>query len=215
MDFAELFNWPEYFKLLIGLLALANPFGIVPVLLGATRGQQNQQRINLLTTSVIVFIITLIVFVFVGYLILNVFGISIAAFRIAGGVLFLFFALQMLGLIVIPDTYSKKGVKSSDSLGIVPLGIPLLAGPGTISNVILYAAIHEGIEHKLVVSGVVLATGLIVYLFVRGALALGHKLSDSTMMVINRVMGLLLAAIAVEFILDGIAAHFPGIETIH
>lgn len=215
MDFAELFNWPEYFKLLIGLLALAQPFGVLPVLIGATKEETNAERLAVLRTSVIVFVATLVIFVFVGYYILDIFGISIAAFRIAGGMLFIFFALSMLGVIKIPEMASSSGNSSPRSLGIVPIGIPLLAGPGTISNIILYSSLHDGLEHKLVVTGVVLATGLITYAFVRFGLRFGNRLNDTTLIIINRVMGLLLAAIAVEFILDGIAAHFPGIETIH
>ncbi len=215
MDFTELFNWPEYFKLLIGLLALAQPFGVLPVLIGATKEESNKERLAVLRTSVIVFVVTLVIFVFIGYFILDVFGISIAAFRIAGGVLFIFFALSMLGVIKIPEMVSSDANTSTRSLGIVPIGIPLLAGPGTISNIILYSSLHDGLEHKLVVTGVVLGTGLIVYLFVRFGLRFGNRLNDTTLIIINRVMGLLLAAIAIEFILDGIAAHFPGIETVH
>ncbi len=90
----------------------------------------------------------------------------------------------------------------------------MLAGPGAISNVILYAGGHEGIEHKLLVMAVVLSTALVVYWVWRLAARYGDRLNPSTLIIANRVMGLLLAAIAVEFILDGVAAHYPNIITI-
>jgi multiple antibiotic resistance protein len=217
MDWSELLNWPEYSKLLVGLLALTNPLGALPVFMSATQSETPEGRSGVARTSLVVFVITLITFTFVGAQVLGVFGITIPAFRIAGGFLFFFFALEMLGVLRIPDTYSDDAGQKR-SIGIVPLGIPMLAGPGAISSVILYADFHDGLTHKLLISVVIVivivVTALIVYGIFRVAMRMGGLLTPSTMVIVNRVMGLLLAAIAIEFILDGIAGHFPDLVMI-
>ena len=215
MDWSELQNWDEYTKLLIGLLAVTDPLGSIPTVLGLTDNKTLPEKKKIIRVSVFTFAITLLLFTFLGAYILDIFGITVAAFKIAGGLLFLFYALVMMGVIEMPTLAPSAQPAGSESLGIMPIGIPLLAGPGTISTIIIFADQHDSLEHKLLVSGVVLTVTLIVFLLYRGFLMMGSLIGEKTMVVLNRVMGLLLAAIAVEFILDGIVAHFPQLISVH
>jgi multiple antibiotic resistance protein len=215
MNFSELLNFTEYSKLLIGLIALADPFGTIPMFLGETTNFSVDEKIKIAGTAAVTFAISLIVFIFAGLLVLNIFGISIASFRVAGGILLLIYGLSMMGLINLPKNETSRKKEKVKTIGIVPLGIPKLAGPGAITTVILYSDIHDEFEHKILVSLVVLTTALIIYAVLFASSKFGEKISASTTTVMNRVMGLLLSAIAIEFIFDGIAGHFPGIDTIH
>ncbi len=215
MDWSELLNWDEYTKLLIGLLALTEPLGTLPVLLGLTEKFSLQEKKKIVNVSIITFIVTLIVFTYIGMHVLNLFGITIGAFKIAGGLLTLFFALEMMGLIRLPTSSGHSVSDNVGIIGIMPIGIPLLSGPGAISAIIIYASVHEGTAHKLLVNGVIISVALIVFLIFRSSIILGPKLGGTVTSVLNRVMGLILGSIAVEFILDGIVAHFPQLISIH
>jgi multiple antibiotic resistance protein len=215
MDWAELQNWDEYSKLLVGLLALTNPFGSIPVLSSLMDKFPPADKRKVIGMAVLTFTVTLVIFLFLGALILELFGITLGAFRIAGGVMFLFYALNMLGLIQLPNSSESLDLTSARSLGVTPIGIPLLAGPGTISTIILLASDHDSFSHKILVMGVILSVAVIVYVVFQAALIMGKGLGKTGTGIMNKVMGLLLAAIAVEFILDGIVAHFPQLISVH
>lgn len=122
----------------------------------------------------------------------------------------------MLGLIQIPNSSSDKlASEITNSVGITPIGIPLLAGPGTINTIIIYGSFHESFTHKLLVMGVILTVAVIVYLVFQISITMGQGLATKTTIIMNKVMGLILVAIAVEFILDGIVAHFPQLISAH
>ncbi|MEJ5219987.1 MarC family protein [Cognatishimia sp. D5M38] len=99
----------------------------------------------------------------------------------------------------------------------MPLAMPILAGPGAISSIIVFAESHDeiGIAHKLLVLGVAASIAIYIYVTFRLAAMSDRLFNDNVVLIVNRVMGLIIAAIAFEFLLDGFAEHFPGIETIH
>ena len=107
-----------------------------------------------------------------------------------------------------------EGWGSARLWGTIPIGIPMLAGPGTISTVVIVSGITNSVPHKLLVSGVIVSVGAIVYSGCRLWLMIGPRLGTTTLHVMKTVMGLILAAIAAEFILDGIGAHSPTIPPI-
>jgi multiple antibiotic resistance protein len=217
MDWSELRNWDEYTKLLIGLLVLTDPISAIPVLGSLTAKFSRDDKKKIINISVFTFVITLFVILYVGTYILSLFGITIAAFKIAGGIVFLFYSLDMLGLIQISNSsaYDDSASESVKSIGVTPIGIPLLAGPGAISTIIIYGAIHASFTHKILVMSVILAVAAIIYLVFRISLTMGQGPGETTTAILNKIMGILLAAIAVEFILDGIVAHFPQLTSIH
>ena len=165
--------------------------------------------------SSLAFAVTLLLFTFAGEFILELFGISVSAFRIAGGLLLLLMALDMMRSSIEPDESDPATSGSPLSVSIVPLAIPILAGPGTISTIVIYAQLHEGVGHRLLVAGVILVVTLFVYLCFRFSLKAGSFFTPSTSLVFNRVMGLVVAAIAIEFLLHGIAGHLPDLNIVH
>ena len=218
MNWSEISNWTEYSKLLIGLFAITAPLSAVPVFLGLTGNSENSMKKRVALVSVMTYAVALLVFTFFGKQILDIFGISLAAFRIAGGILLLLTALDMMRSgDEIEATESGEGaeIKSAASVGIAPLGIPFLSGPGAMSTIIIYASAHDEWEHLVLVSLVILTVALAIYLLFYFATLLGPFLNQSSAMVMNRVMGLIVAAIAIEFIMHGIADHFPDLTILH
>ena len=215
MDWPGLLNWNEYTKLFIGLLAISTPLAAVPVFLSLSGTFTGVEKKRIALAASFAYAITLLIFTYFGQLILNVFGITITAFKVAGGILLLLSALEMMrsgpSTPALDDASDAKAV----SIGIVPLAIPLLAGPGAISTIIIYSHYHESTPHNILVSGVIITVALVIYLVFRMALGLGPMFGKTATIVLNKVMGLIIGSIAIEFILDGIAKHFPGLITLH
>jgi multiple antibiotic resistance protein len=205
-------DWPEYGTLLVALWALVHPLGAVPIFLSLTESRPAERRHTGLVAAVATGII-LIVSVFVGQALLQAFGIDIPAFRIAGGLLILFAALTMLHT---PDRRTQNapedrhGPTAYDSVAVVPLAIPILAGPGAISTVIVYAHKSAALSHHMIICAIVVVVAVSTWVVFRLALALASLIGPTGMRVFTQIMGLLIAAIAVEFITQGLAAIFPG-----
>lgn len=215
MDFSDLTNWHEYSKLVIGLIALVPPSITIPFYLSLVNSRPDEEKRQVAFFSSLAFAVTLLLFTFAGEFILELFGISVSAFRIAGGLLLLLMALDMMRSSIEPDESDPATSGSPLSVSIVPLAIPILAGPGTISTIVIYAQLHEGVGHRLLVAGVILIVTLFIYLCFRLSLKAGSLFTPSTSLVFNRVMGLVVAAIAIEFLLHGIAGHLPDLNIVH
>lgn len=114
-----------------------------------------------------------------------------------------------------PENESASEEQSWLSVAIVPVAIPLLAGPGAISTVVVFSGQHSGLEHLLVVGVVILAVTLITYLFLRSGNLVMRVFGKTGIDVINKIMGMIVIAIAVEFLYDGFALHFPEMVTVH
>jgi multiple antibiotic resistance protein len=206
----ELLNITEYVKLSIGLLAICNPLSTLPVYLALTEQFSSSQKKRTVLVSASAFVVILILFTFMGEVILQFFGITIEAFRIAGGIYLLLMAMEMIrGK---SSSVHKQTPNAADmySIGIVPLAIPLTAGPGAMSTIIVYAHRHISLAHDLLVSAVVVTVGIIFYLMLWFAPLASKMVGKAGLTVFNRFMGLIIAAIAVEFIIDGLAVHFPA-----
>ena len=206
----ELLNITEYVKLSIGLIAICNPLSTLPVYLALTEQFSSSQKKRTVLVSASAFVVILILFTFMGEVILQFFGITIEAFRIAGGIYLLLMAMEMIrGK---SSSVHKQTPNAADmySIGIVPLAIPLTAGPGAMSTIIVYAHRHISLAHDLLVSAVVVTVGIIFYLMLWFAPLASKMVGKAGLTVFNRIMGLIIAAIAVEFIIDGLAVHFPA-----
>ena len=217
LDWSELGNWREYSKILIAVFALVSPPIIIPLFMGVVTGRPESEKKRAAFFGAIGFGITMWVFIFFGGALLDVFGISLAVFRIAGGFLLFLIAMDMMRADPIEDfdTENKDTSSSAFTLGIVPLAIPILAGPGAISSVVVFAGIHPTLEHKVVVAAVILTLVLYLIVLLRIVVASDRLIGKTATLIFNKVMGLVILAIAFEFILDGIAAHFPQLLTLH
>jgi multiple antibiotic resistance protein len=201
-------DWNEYVRLLVGLLALINPLTILPIFLSMVHGRSGAEKAHVSTVASLTVLVTLLIFTYLGAALLDLFAITIDSFRIAGGILLLLTALEMMRAKATTER-AVDGEINLTSIGIVPLGIPLLAGPGAIVTTIVDASALSTIAHKLAVSAVALIVAIVVYVTLRISAKAGTYLSPTAMTIFNRVMGLIIASIAVEFIIGGLAARFP------
>jgi multiple antibiotic resistance protein len=208
-DIVGLREWNEYVRLLVGLLALINPLTVLPIFLGLVQGRTESDKRQISFVAAVTVFVTLLIFTFLGGALLDLFAITIESFRIAGGILLLLTALEMMRAKAAARAGGEDTEVNITSVGIVPLGIPLLAGPGAIVTTIVDATALPSIAHKIAVSLVVVLVALIVYVVLRLSAKADKYLSPTAMTVFNRVMGIIIASIAIEFILNGLAAKFP------
>lgn len=212
----ELQNWSEYTKIFLGLYALVPPPIIIPLYLGIMAGRSPAEQRAAAIVGGLTFIVVMVSFAFLGTSILGAFGISLPAFRIAGGFLLLLIALDMMRNNPFDESVDKTTSKSSAfALGIVPLTIPVLAGPGAISAVVLLSSEHGVEGHRVAVAVVVAIVGLVIMATLLLASLLEPLFNKSVRVIFNKVMGLIICAIAFEFVMDGVADHFPDLRTIH
>jgi multiple antibiotic resistance protein len=203
-------EWLEYGKLLVALWALVHPVGAVPVFLTLTEKCPAERR-HIGCVAAIAVGVILILCVFVGQAFLLAFGIDIPSFRVAGGLLILFTAFAMMHM---PEQRTQDTPEDAHeapaSVAVVPLAMPILAGPGAISTVIVYAHKSAALSHHVLICAVIVAVAVSTFVVFRLALGIGALLGRTGMRVFTQIMGLLIAAIAVEFITQGLAAIFPG-----
>jgi multiple antibiotic resistance protein len=205
----ELREWNEYVRLLVGLLALINPLTVLPIFLGLVQGRTESDKRHISTVAAVTVLVTLLIFTYFGGALLDLFAITVDSFRIAGGILLLLTALEMMRAKAAARAGGEDTEVNITSIGIVPLGIPLLAGPGAIVTTIVDATALPGVAHKLMVSAVVVLVAIVVYVALRLSAKAGTYMSPTAMTIFNRVMGLIIASIAIEFMLGGLAARFP------
>ena len=211
----ELREWNEYVRLLVGLLALINPLTVLPIFLGLVQGRSKPEKRHISSVAAITVLVTLLIFTYLGGALLDLFAITIDSFRIAGGILLLLTALEMMRAKAGARVGGEDTEVNITSIGIVPLGIPLLAGPGAIVTTIVDATALPGLAHKLAVSLVVVLVAIVVYIALRLSAKAGTYMSPTAMTIFNRVMGLIIASIAIEFMLNGLAARFPVLTGAH
>lgn len=205
--------WSEYSRFLIALFAILTPFAAIPIFLGMTEGRSAQERNAISFSAVMTVAAVLISSVFLGDAILTVLGTSLASFRVGGGIVLLLIALSLLNATVSAVKQTQQEADEAghrQAIGVVPLGLPLLAGPGSISAVIIEAQRGKGFEHFAVLVGCILLVCGFLLLTLRLAVPIGNKLGQTGLNIMNRLTGLLLAAVAVEIIAAGLRALFPG-----
>ncbi len=206
-------DWTEYLTILTGLIAIVNPVSAIPLYLVFTESNKRERPTVARHTSIAVGAI-LIISVFIGTHILSFFSISIAGFRIAGGLLLMMMAFNMLNVRQGRARHTAEEDQEaieSDSVAIVPLAIPLLAGPGAISTAILFSSQSATAIEKVFLITACLAAAFIVWICLRMASQISDRLGRTGMNIFTRIMGLILVAISIEFILGGLKISLPGL----
>jgi multiple antibiotic resistance protein len=205
---------PDLLKPLIALLAIVNPIGAVPFFLTFTQGLSREQRLRTLRVSAFSAFCVIAVSGVAGLQIIGFFGISIASFQVGGGMLLLISALHMLN--AQPAESGKddlaEGQSKADagvSVAVVPLTIPLLTGPATISTVVIYAEKTRSLWEHAVIVGYGVVIGLATYTAFAASGRIARVLGRTGINVMTRLMGLILAAMAVELLADGLVKLFP------
>ena len=186
---------------------LINPLGTMPIFMSMTASLSNQKRKNTAKKASIIAFFTIIAFAFSGQILFRFFGISVNSFRIVGGVIFFAMGWDMLqarlGSIKHTDDENKIDAYVND-ISVTPLAIPMICGPGAITNAIILMESSDTIAKKVILISVIFLVLLITYLILRGASKITDKLGDTGNKVMMRLMGLIVMVIAVEFFFSGL-----------
>ena len=189
------------------LLTLINPLGIAPIFVVMTERFSKKEKLQIATKGIATGTITLMVFTFLGSIIFNLYGITIEAFQIMGGILFFRSGLRMLeaqvGRSRTTDTEIEE-FKETDEIAISPIGVPLIAGPGAITGVMLLSGKAPSPFSIGTLLLAVIITMIIFYFVLRAGDQVSKKIGVTGMRVIQRIMGLILMVIAVQFVINGV-----------
>ena len=189
----------------VTLFVVIDPIGLTPMFIALTQGNSAQERRRIAIHTCLTSFAILVVFSLFGEAVLGFIGISMPAFRVAGGILLFLTALEMLF-----ERRSKRRegqAQEEDELpdpSVFPLAIPLTAGPGSIATVILLAGQQPGILGAVTIIGIVAAVLIVVLSFYLASGILERALGKTGINVATRLLGMLLAALAVQFVLDGL-----------
>ncbi|MDO9365532.1 MAG: MarC family protein [Methylotenera sp.] len=209
-------DWAALFKITIALFAIVNPIGSVPIFISATNGWSDNDRARTAKTVAFTVFIVLAISAFFGDTILHFFGVTIPSFQVGGGILLMLIAISMMhgkqsGTRQTPE--EAQTLAEREVIAIVPLSIPLLAGPGAISNMIIAAQQNSSFTGHLSLIIPIFVICIIIWLVLRLSSAISHRLGTIGINIVTRLMGLILAAMAVEFIAHGIVGLFPKLFT--
>jgi len=190
------------------IVFVVDPLGAVPAYLVMVESDDPLRRRQTALKAALVATATLILFAAVGDAIFRLFGFTMAAFRVAGGIILFLVALDMIRA-QRPTQEGPGEINeglAKDDVAVTPLGIPMLAGPAALSTVAMLMSRTETWKHALIVYAVIVVTGVLTYVTLRLAEPLYRGLGKTGIHVFSRVLGLILASIAVQFILDGLKA---------
>jgi multiple antibiotic resistance protein len=198
----------EYAFLTFGsLFAIVDPFAAIPTFLALTSNDTQEQRRSMARTACVTCAGVMSAFALLGPTIFRLFGITLPAFQVAGGLVLLLSALDMIrakksALKETPEEFAEG--LSKEDIAITPLAVPLLAGPGAITTSIVLAQRAATVYHKLVFFALIALVAFVTYWTLTLAAASAKKFSPTILNIMTRLMGLLLAAIGVQFILSAL-----------
>jgi len=198
------------------VMSMVNPFAVIPSFIALTdRVDSRRTRARVAFVAAAGSVVVLVTFLLAGNYLFQFFGITVPAFQIMGGILFLVNALRTLvgddgrargigGDKRMEDSDVEKAEVDPSSIAIVPLAIPLLAGPGAITSVMVLVNLYPTIEQKVAVMIAIAAVGVLSYVVLLAALPISHVMGDRGRAVFTKVMALLLGAIGIQFIINGV-----------
>jgi multiple antibiotic resistance protein len=207
--------WTEYTRFFTALLVILDPFAAVPFFLALTQGYSSSVRARVALVASVTAATVLIIAALSGETILHLMGTSLASFRVGGGIVLMVMALSMLKAEpnrVRATPSEAQEAESKSSIAVVPLALPLLAGPGSISNVIIEMHRSTATYHTAYVITVILLVAAVLWLVLRLAVPIGAYLGQIGINILNRLFGLILTAIAVEIMANGLRQLFPAIS---
>ena len=207
----EFAHWTAYSRFLLSLLAVLDPFMAIPIFLGMCASRSGADRRRFAKVISLTVFGVLVGAALTGEAILRIMGTSLASFRIGGGLVLLLMAFAMLQAKpgdVRHTAAEAAALDNTETLGVVPLAVPLLAGPGAISTVMI-AVQQGGLLHEVLIVAIIGAVCAAAWLMLRMAVSVGRLMGTAGLNVANRLLGLLLAAIAVESMAIGLKELFP------
>ena len=203
----------EYLRFLVTLTAVLDPFLAIPIFVGVTAGQTQAAQRRLAHVVTFTVFVVLAGAALLGEELLQLMGASLEAFQVGGGLVLLLMALAMLNAQAgeMRQTRAEAAeLEAGEVSGVVPLAVPLLAGPGAISTSII-AGQAGGATHKLLLILCLLLVCAALWWILRVAHVLGERISKTGLNVVTRLLGLLLAAIAIQTMAEGLRRLFPGL----
>ena len=205
-------HWTEYTRFFIALFVILDPFAAVPIFLALTKTYSASERGRIANISAVTVLLVLVLAALTGETLLQTMGTSLASFRVGGGIVLLLMALAMLnGQTGSVRSTPEEEAEAEDrnAIAVVPLAIPLMAGPGSISTAIIQMQRSDTEYHGVLVIITIFLVCLLLWLVLRLATIIGKALGQIGLNIINRLFGLILAAIAVEIMANGLRALFP------
>ncbi len=205
----EIFN--DSVKFFISVISILNPIGAIPIFMGLTRYYSQEDVSRIATNCAFAVFVTLFLSGLLGDEVLKFFGIQLASFRVGGGILIAFMALSMLrgektDIKISQDEIERQA--QIREIGIVPLAIPMLAGPGSISNVIIQADYFITFYHWVGAVICLALIAIILKLILTFSRTIRDKIGQIAINVSTRIFGLILMAVAIEHITKGIKVIF-------
>ncbi|HYX65672.1 MAG TPA: MarC family protein [Burkholderiales bacterium] len=203
----------EYLRYLVTLTAVLDPFLAIPIFIGATLGQDEAGQKRLANAVVATVFLVLAGAAVFGDDLLKLMGASLPAFQVGGGLVLLLMALAMLNAKpgeMRQTREEAEELRAGEVSGVVPLAVPLLAGPGAISTTII-AGEAGGAPHKLALIACIGLLCAVLWWLLRVAHVVGNRISTTGLNVATRLLGLLLAAIAIQTMAEGLRRLFPGL----
>jgi multiple antibiotic resistance protein len=197
----------------VTFFVVVNPLGLVPLFIALTRSEPPSSRAGIASRGIIIAAIILVAFIAVGQIVLNAMGVSLASFRIAGGLVLLVIAMRMIledePAVERADADGTRTVQRDRDVAVFPLALPYIAGPGTIMAAMLLTDNDRfSIPQQAVTTAILFLVLAVTYGTLRAADAVHRLLGSTGANVLTRVMGLVLASLAVEGILAGIRGAF-------
>jgi multiple antibiotic resistance protein len=205
----------EFLRFAAALFAIMNPFGNIAIFLSITADRSAAERGRIATMTAGAVLITLLVAAVLGQQILALFDISVGSFRIAGGIIILILALSMLHAQqsgVHHSALEEDAGKAKDNPAVFPLAIPMIAGPGSMATVILYAQHAQGLADAATIGAVIVLMCALLLAALHAADRMSAFLGTTGLNVLTRLMGMILAAIAIEMMVGGLTELFPQLH---
>lgn len=203
--------WTQYSHFFTALLVILDPFAAIPIFLALTNNYSPAERSRIANLTAFTVVAVLITASLIGETLLVAMGTSLASFRVSGGIVLMIMALAMLQSRMDKAFNAHEQTSDRNAIAIVPMAIPLLAGPGAISTVILEMHRSTLSLHPWLVCLCIGLAGLVLWLMLRMAAVIGRTLGTTGFNIIHRLFGLVLIAIAVEIMASGLKELFPGL----
>ena len=201
----------DFIHFTVALLAICAPQSAIPVFINLTDGMGRREKAGIARQAGIAVACVLLLSAFFGSTLLDMFGVSINSFRIAGGILLMSIAFGMMRASEKRHTKEEQAeAENREAIGVMPLAIPVISGPGAISAMVIATQIDKSPSHLIAVICAALVVATIAWLLLRVADKLAAVLGQTGLNIIGRLFGMLLAALAVEFIYTSLKSMFPA-----
>lgn len=201
----------DFIHFTVAILAICAPQSAIPVFLNLTEGMGRREKAGVARQTGIAVACVLSLSAFFGSALLDMFGVSINSFRIAGGILLMSIAFGMMRASEKRHTKEEQAeAERREAVGVMPLAIPVISGPGSISAMVIATQIDKSLPHLIAVICAALVVATVSWLLLRAADKLAALLGQTGLNIIGRLCGMLLAALAVEFIYTSLKSMFPA-----